>query len=122
MQRRAFLSLAGASLALVFLPGCRGGRRRRALRRAGRTHRRRRRRFRRCVRRRVRRGGVEVNVVVMPVSVQAGDVVVLEDQGECEVAVVEEERVQVTQASGETVWVDVVLEGEDEGEEMPEGG
>jgi hypothetical protein len=56
----------------------------------------------------------------MPVTVQTGDVIVLEDHGECEVAAVEEERVQVNTAAGETVWVDVVLEGEDEGEEMPE--
>ena len=118
MDRRAFLAVAGASL-LGLVTGCRGRGRRRLSRRAGRRHRRRRRRFRHFARRRIRRRGVEVQVVVMPVTVQTGDVVVLEEHGECEVAAVEEERVQVVTGASETVWVDVVLEGEAEGEEIP---
>ena len=124
MDRRSFLSVAGAFLFFGALPatsGCgRRARRRRAVRRAVRRHRRRRRRFRRFVRRQVRRRGVMVPVIVFPVTVQTGDVVVLEDHGECEVQTIEETRVQVATSGGGSVWVDVVIEGEDEGEEIPE--
>ncbi|RMG11560.1 MAG: hypothetical protein D6731_15330 [Planctomycetota bacterium] len=120
MNRRSFLASASAFLLWPALSGCRAARRRRAVRRAVRRHRRRRRRFRRFVRRRIRRRGRLVPVIVFPVTVQTGDVVVLEEHGECEVQAIEETRVQVRTPGGESVWVEVVLEGEDEGEELPE--
>lgn len=125
MDRRTFLSssssflLAATALGLTGLTGCRGKRRRRrAVRRAVR---RRRRRFRRAKRRWIRRGGRRVHVHVVPVHVEVEDTIELEEHGSCTVVAKEEERLQVKTAAGETTWVDVQVEGDDQGTEVEEG-
>lgn len=122
MDRRLFLLTAASFLAGTLLGGCRGPRRgrrvRRAMRRAHRRHRRRRRRFRRIVRRHIRRGGRRVHVHVIPVHVQVQDTIVIEEHGTCEVVTLEEERAQVKKEDGSTVWVDIKVEGDAEGEDV----